>query len=72
MERITLLCDLNDAELTSPGVEMRHVQFRAKAFGFCGYRVAIGDQQIDLPVWWRPRTAKRWRENSPNELIVVK
>jgi|SRR6267143_1118150 len=49
----------------------RHVEFCSKALGFCGYRVAIGDQQIDLPVWWRPRLAKRWRENSPNELIMI-
>jgi hypothetical protein len=49
----------------------RHVEFRTKAFGLCGYHMAIGDQQINLPVRWRPGIAKRWRQNSPNELIVI-
>jgi hypothetical protein len=49
----------------------RHVEFRTKAFRLCGYHIAIGDQQINLPVRWRPGIAKRWRRNSPNELIVI-
>src|SRR5260370_17755131 len=49
----------------------RHVEFRAKAFRLCGYHIAIGDQQINLPVRWRLWIAKRWRQNSPNELIVI-
>jgi hypothetical protein len=49
----------------------RHVEFRTKAFRLCGYLIAIGDQQINLPVRWRPRIAKRRRQNSPKELIVI-
>ena len=37
----------------------RHVEFRTKAFRLCGYLIAIGEQQINLPVRWRPRIAKR-------------
>jgi hypothetical protein len=40
----------------------RQVEFRTKALRLCGYHIAIGDQQINLPVRWRPGIAKCWRE----------
>ena len=35
-------------------IHWRHVEFRAKVFGYRGCRVAIGDQLIDRPVRWHP------------------
>lgn len=50
----------------------RHVELRTQILSFRGGRVAIGHLQIDLPVRRRCRIAKRRRENSANELVVVK
>jgi hypothetical protein len=49
----------------------RHVEFRTKAFGLCGYYVAIGDQQINLPVRWRSGLRNAGGRIAPNELIVI-
>src|SRR6266851_6255971 len=49
----------------------RHVEFRAETLRLLCNRIAIRHLQIDLPVSGRSRVAKRGREDSPNELIVV-
>src|SRR6266550_7749637 len=53
-------------------IHRRHVEFRAKVFVYRGCRVAIGDQQIDLPVRWRPWIAKRCRGTPPRHLSITK